>query len=478
MKLFPKGIFFLVVAGFISPVFGQSWSGSIFTVWIFPPSYNITLVPTQDFLSPTDGPSPIFGLTRNQTAVAHSLDAVIQNPPPTFIPLLLIMNANPVSAVPGELDQLSPENLQYMRDIAFENSTFLVHEVNGHLANLRNGYSDLDTSGLTVITPGFESNLGRSMGSLLAYNPPSFNRAAPNRTISDSPDPLITHYNGPHFSGFVDGDVILADLNQNQNALNAAPGKASYTAESATAGVSYQVTENLAVGGLFNYNHTDAKTDSNGSKIKIDSYSPGIYGTFFKNGFYANGLFSYGYNSYSETRNISFAGLTAKGSPNGSQYVGNLDFGYDFQPEKHWIAGPILGVTYTHLDVDSFNETGAGASDLNVASQSADSVRSRFGGHVIYQTHTGSVLLQPNFTAMWQHEYLNDSSGITSQFNIPGTPPFLIQTAAPSRDSALLGCGLTATLDNSTVLYLNYLTDVGAADYFAQSVEGGFKVSF
>ena len=464
-------------------------------------------------ISTTQLGTAAFAKTRNQLAVAGALDPFLTSPSAAFSPGFLglgtALNNLSAAQIPGALDQLSPENLQYMRDIAFENSTFMVQEVNGYLTNLRNGYSGLDTSGLTIITPGFESSLGRSLGSLLAYNSPAFNRAAPNgvnyypqdddsssssspisrsssRTISDSPDPLTTlspayataHYEGPNFSEFIGGDVILAELNQNQSALNAAPGKASYTAGSASAGVSFRVTANLAVGALMNYNHTDAKTDSNGSKIKVDSYSPGIYTTFFKDGFYANGLFSYGYNSYSETRNISFAGLTAKGSPNGSQYVGNLDFGYDFQPEKHWIVGPTLGVTYTHLDVDSFNETGAGPADLNVASQSADSVRSRFGGHVIYQTHTGSVLLQPNFTAMWQHEYLNGSSGITSQFNIPGTTPFSIQTAAPSRDSALLGLGMTATLDNSMVLYLNYLADVGAADYFAQSVEGGFKARF
>ena len=81
-------------------------------------------------------------------------------------------------------------------------------------------------------------------------------------------------------------------------------------------------------------------------------------------------------------------------------------------------------------------------------------------------------------TAVWQHEFLDDSSGITSTFNDFTASPFTIHTAAPSRDSALIGVGLTATLSNSMALYLNYLADVGATDYFSQSIIGGFKARF
>jgi uncharacterized protein with beta-barrel porin domain len=81
---------------------------------------------------------------------------------------------------------------------------------------------------------------------------------------------------------------------------------------------------------------------------------------------------------------------------------------------------------------------------------------------------------------MWQHEYLDNSSGITSQFTDFTSSPFTINTAAPSRDSALLGFGATATFDNSLTLYLNYLADVdlGTQDNFSQTVVGGIKAQF
>jgi outer membrane autotransporter protein len=238
------------------------------------------------------------------------------------------------------------------------------------------------------------------------------------------------------------------------------------------------MNSHLAAGVLIDYNHTDATTDSSGSKTTVDSYSPGLFATYFDHGFYVNGLASFGYNTYSNTRDIGFVGATASSHPTGQQYVGDLDFGYDFHPAKNWVVGPTVGLTYTHLNIDSFTETGASPADLTVDSQSADSLRSRLGGHVIFQTNTGDVLLQPNITAMWQHEYLDSSSGITSSFSDFSSSPFTIQTAAPSRDSALIGVGLTATLSTSMALYLNYFADIGASDYYAQSVVGGLKARF
>jgi uncharacterized protein YhjY with autotransporter beta-barrel domain len=477
-------------------------------------SYTLSNSGTAESLSVTQAPLGDYARTPNEMAVAKSVDGTDSGLFGYFGQVSLSAAS---SAIPAALEELTPESLQYARFIAFENSTFLAERMNGVDADLRGGYSGLDTSAISITAPGFDSSLGRSLGSLLAYDNPAFHQSAPNgvnyypgegngnsapasssssssvspaptwdssnQVISDTPNPYLAdvHPGGPEtpkMSEFIAGDVILADLNQNQSTANSPSSKASYTAGDATAGVSFRMTNHLAAGVLFDYNHTDAKTDSSGSKTKVDSYSPGLFATYFDHGFYANGLFSFGYNQYSNTRDIAFAGETASSKPNGQQYVGDLDFGYDFHPDRSWIVGPTLGVTYTHLDIDSFSETGAPLADLSVQDQSADSLRSRLGGHLIYQTEAGNVLLQPNLTAMWQHEFLDNGSGITSSFNDFSTSPFTIQTAAPSRDSALIGVGLTATINNSMAFYLNYLADVGASDYFAQSVVGGLKARF
>jgi uncharacterized protein YhjY with autotransporter beta-barrel domain len=442
----------------------------------------------------------------NERAVANSLDPDLVSGGGGSTALFSSINALNAAQIPVALQQLTPESLSYMRDIAFENSTFLAQSVDNSLANIRNGFSGLDTSGLSMISPGLGDGTGRSLGSLLAYNnqgvapngvdyyPEEGGTPAPmtepyeTRTISDTSDPRMaptvappetrSAFALPNFNEFLSGNVTLADLNQNSSG-NQIP-KEQYTAGNVTGGIGFHMTNNLSAGVLFNFDHTDAKTDGTGSHIRVNSYSPGLFATFFEHGFYVNGLFTFGYNTYSDNRNINFGGTSAsaKSSPDGQQYVGNLDFGYDFHPDRHWVVGPTLGVEYTHLDVNSFTETGAGAADLAVSSQSADSLRARVGGHVVYQAHTGSVLFQPNLTLAYQHEFLNDPFGLTSQFDIPGTSPFTIQGTNPGRDTALIGLGLTTTLDNSLSLSLNYLAEVGGQDYFIQSVEGALKATF
>ena len=456
-----------------------------------------------------------FAGTPNQRAVGQAIDTQIQLPPASFVPLLLGLDSiTDAGSIPDALNQLTPQSFLYMRDIAFENTTFLAQRVDGFLTNLRTGYAGLDTSGLSILGPGFDSKLGQSLGSLLAYNGEA---PAPNgvnyypddndtssssaplmvepspagpATMSDSVDPRmaptvapppstsVLDGTGVGFNQFVSGDLILGELNQDDS--GSSQPKANYVAGNATAGVSFRMNSNLAAGVLFDYNHTDALTSVQGSHVRVDSYSPGLFATFFEHGFYANGLFTFGYNNYSDDRKISIGTFdeSATSKPSGEQYAPNIDVGYDFHPDRHWVVGPTAGLGYTHLDVDSFHESGAGAADLAVGSQSADSLRGRLGGRVVYLVHSGSILFQPNLSLSFQHEFLNDPFHLDSQLNIPGTPSFQTQGSNSGRNTGLLTFGLTATLDNSMNLYLNYLAELGGDDYLIQSVEGGVKASF
>ncbi len=239
-------------------------------------------------------------------------------------------------------------------------------KVDGFDNALHHEFAGFDTSGVTIALPGFNSSMGRQMQSMLAYDPPAWHQSAPNgvnyypgtddtpttatidagsspvssQTMSDSQTaaPMPMHVE-PHavtirkpysnFSAFIGGDGTIADLNQDQGASYAPSSKASYSSVDAIAGISYRMTSNLAAGVLFDYSHTDADTDSYGSKTKVDSYSPGVFATYGNKGFYLNGLFSYGRNEYSNNRAIPVIGSTASSSPDGNQYTGALDAGYD-----------------------------------------------------------------------------------------------------------------------------------------------------
>ena len=65
---------------------------------------------------------------------------------------------------------------------------------------------------------------------------------------------------------------------------------------------------------------------------------------------------------------------------------------------------------------------------------------------------------------------MDQSRGITSQFSTVGAGSFIIDTPNPSRDSALLDCGLNAALNGQVSVFGDYLVQAGQSNYFGQSV--------
>jgi outer membrane autotransporter protein len=107
-------------------------------------------------------------------------------------------------------------------------------------------------------------------------------------------------------------------------------------------------------------------------------------------------------------------------------------------------------------------------------------LRSRLGGEVRYNWswYGGKVTATPHLSASWQHEYLDNSDGITSQFNGQGLGSFTVKTTSPDRDSAFIDAGLDTQWNSAFNLFLDYQTQAGQSNFFAQSIEGGVKISF
>jgi len=441
------------------------------------------------------------GLTPNQVAVATNVDTnlailspggVLGTPSGVskdfFDNIVTGLTESSYSAngLGAALDQLSPQRFEILHNVAFDNYAFDVQSLDDEFARERNGQGGIDTSGFAFNDSALGPQLSQIKGRLLAWNPApeargllsdSGNTVLGGVKMSDSkdmkeitPEAVLNKWNG-----FVDGGVDLGDLEHNSDVNHS-----SYTTGRVRGGMDYLVAQNFRVGALFGYSHTDAALDEEGSKAHIDSYTPGIYATYAdKQGFYANGLFTYTRNDYSTDRNIIIPGVnrTATGAPSGNQFGGDLDGGYEFHKDN-WTFGPSAGLTYVNLGIDSFSENGAGAANLSVNNQSADSLRSRLGGTVRYDAKFGSFVVTPHLSAFWQHEYLADGNSITSQFEgLPGGT-FAVQTAPGDSDNALLGFGVDAEVTRSLTVFIDYTTEAGGATFFGQSASGGVKISY
>ncbi len=423
----------------------------------------------RDFLT-----APVFSFlsfeesaqTPNQRAIGRTLDSFTSRPSQDMISVLSSLTVS--GNIPGALDQLSPQRYELFSKIILNQLTFMTQDVDGYLSGIRGGASGFDFSRLSLLDKdmAFE-NLFAGVGDV-------------SRSMSDvparQPSPSkIRAVNAKKIGGYISGDLILAQA----GAVSGIPQDLDYTTAGFSLGMDYRVMEKLVVGLMFSYGQTESDFNNAVDSLSIETYSPGLYAAWNHEGWYANGLLSYGWSELSQSRGIAFGGLNrqASGSTDGKQWVGNLTIGRDWKV-GNFVVGPFLGMQYTHLEMNPFTETGAGALNLSVGRQETDSFRTKLGVGANYTAKIKSVTIQPSASIAWLHEFLDDSRGITAAFNEAGVGSFVVNTTEPERDSALVGVGLNVWWEDWIMLFGRYDAQAGQDNFFAQGLKGGVKVSF
>jgi outer membrane autotransporter protein len=159
---------------------------------------------------------------------------------------------------------------------------------------------------------------------------------------------------------------------------------------------------------------------------------------------FVDGDLSVGWNDYSGTRNISFPGVTqtAQASYSGQDYTAFATTGYHFFAGGTTIT-PLASLQYTHMDIGSYGETGAGSIDLNVQSQHYDFLESGLGVKVAdpFRYLNGTYVPEVHFK--WFHELINPSAQDTAAFAVAGSPSFTTPGLKPAADTFDVGTGLT-----------------------------------
>ncbi len=427
------------------------------------------------------------GLTPNEQAPLGAINTALAkgvvNPALAGLSHALLQLSGP-SAIGGAAAQLSPLKFNNFASVTADNNevfevqsedTYLAGERVGPNGTFIGGNGQLDASGLTINDPNIDPGLQLIHSRMLAWNEPA-------AAVSDVPGALLGGVdmkacnscgaadNDP-WNVFVRGNVVLA-----QGFSQTDQPHFDDNSESVVLGADYRFTPHVLIGLTAGYAHTDATLDTSNSSATVDSYSPGLYASYADKGWYANLIGRYSHNSYTEDRVIGVIGQTATGATDGNEGTADLDGGYDFHVGS-WTLGPLAGAQYTHLTVNGYTE-GESVASLAVAEDQSDSLRSRLGGSVKYDFRGGGVTFSPHLTASWQHEFLDASRGITSQFTAFNSGSFVVRTQNPSDDSALVDLGLDADIHHGITIFGDYLLQAGKSNYFGQSVEAGVRVNF
>jgi outer membrane autotransporter protein len=255
-----------------------------------------------------------------------------------------------------------------------------------------------------------------------------------------------------------------------------------FTISGLSGGFDYRLSPEMLVGLAVGYAHDDASVGGPGASGSVDAIQFAGYGGYVNGPWHLDGIFSYGYLQTDTKRFINVGSIhqEADGSYDGNVFSLSTEGGYAFKAGPVTIE-PTLGLNYTHLSQDSFNETspapGNNNYDLNVHSVDMDSVRSAVGVRLAAQFgEKDGVQFIPALRAAWEHEFMDKTADVNASF-VGGSGDFVVRGVELGADSAALGAGLTVAFNKALQGFVNYDAQLNER-LSSHAISGGLSYSW
>ncbi|MDL2226724.1 autotransporter outer membrane beta-barrel domain-containing protein, partial [Deltaproteobacteria bacterium OttesenSCG-928-M10] len=232
--------------------------------------------------------------------------------------------------------------------------------------------------------------------------------------------------------------------------------RAQWKGPEATLGYDYQTPDGLLLGGAFQFAAQDYEEDGGRHEADIDRLSLAVYGgkalNFNGGRLRLTGGASFSHYEIDSTRNIVLPAMFERLTADYDATAWNLfaEAAWGFAPTESLWLEPFLGLSYTHLSVDDFAETG-GLFALRGQTDDADTLATTLGARASWQA---SERVSLNGKLAWEHVFGDRTP--ESDFAFNGSQYFRIQGAPLAQDSALLGLGLTAEINDRAAFALSY----------------------
>lgn len=152
-----------------------------------------------------------------------------------------------------------------------------------------------------------------------------------------------------------------------------------------------------------------------------------------------------GIDQFQSTRSVNLGGVlndTNRGSFAGGQAVSYLEKGWDFAYGNMQIR-PFASTQYIYLGQEGFTERG-GNTALTVSGVRENSLRANVGLNIVgNRTWNNGTRVMPFVRTTWQHEFLDTSNVVNSNFNFLQTPRFRATGINTGRDWGIVSSGFT-----------------------------------
>lgn len=251
-----------------------------------------------------------------------------------------------------------------------------------------------------------------------------------------------------------------------QGSVGGVPGY-SASGGGVAAGVDKALSPDFALGGVFAYSYTSITggNDAVPNSLGISTYQLGLYGAYsLQPDLDLNFQLDAGYNRNSENRTIAFMGSTASADYDGTTTHAGLGLRKTFAVAPGVTLAPTLRLDYAQVSADAYTETGAGALDLAVNSQTYRELMLTAGVKGTYQV-ANHVLVTAN--AGVGYNTLNNQTQITASYT-GGGGSFVTSGLDVSPWLYTAGVGLVGMRTESLDLSLNYDLEASPSGFLNQ----------
>lgn len=242
----------------------------------------------------------------------------------------------------------------------------------------------------------------------------------------------------------------------------------------ATAGADFRFNNMFLAGGAFNYVNRDGDFDGGGN-FDTNSYGFLAYGSITPlPSMFVDISLGYNRHDYDVKRSVSYTNLggqtfrgNAKSDSDGNEFTIRAVTGYD-HTIGNFTVGPRVGVNYSRLTIDDYDESGGGGLALAYDDQTVKSLQTTVGLQGSMAINTSYGVWVPQATADYVHEFENDQRSIDVQFaqdNRANATKFSFNNDKPDRNFFNLGIGTVLVLSNGIQPFVNFRALVGHSQF-------------
>jgi uncharacterized protein with beta-barrel porin domain len=238
-------------------------------------------------------------------------------------------------------------------------------------------------------------------------------------------------------------------------------------------GADQQITSDALLGVSFGGHFSNATSKSGNNSAKTDTLLFSVYGGRRIDNLFFNASAGYAGGCLESKRSTSALGGWANSKRNAESYFGNLEMAYRFGNKLSYLT-PFISYDFIRYEENAFTETGNIA--LNIAERKANAYFQTLGARFGCQAEHSGILLNPELTLGWLHDYGSGSLHTTGQF-VSGGPAFTVVGVSRNKNRGVLGVKIDAELSKWTNAFLRYDVEF-ATHYNAQYLTGGINIAF